>query len=294
MLAVYVDDMIITWDDEGEIAQLKSILEKEFEEKDLGQLRYFFRIEVARGAEGIILSQRKYVLDLLNETCMLGCKPAVSPIYVKAKMRAYAGERVDCERYQRLVGRLIYLCNTHPDISFTVSVVSRYIHEPRKDHMDAVFHIPRYLKSAPGKGLIFRNNWHMNIVSYCDSDWASCQDDRRSTSGYCMFVGDNLVSWQSKKQPVAARSIAEAEYRAMTLGVAEMLWLKRLLEDLKVNHGGKIKLWCDSKLAIRIANNPVQHDRTKHVEIDRFFIKKKLESGLFKLNLSHPRNNKTG
>ena len=253
--------------------------------KDLGQLRYFLGIEVARGAEGIVLSQRKYVLDLLTETGMLGCRPAVSPIDVMAKISAEAGEQVDRERYQRLVGRLIYLTHTRPDISFSVSVVSRYMHDPRKGHMDAVYHILRYLKSAPGKGLIFRQNGHMNIEGYCDSDWASCQDDRRSTAGYCMFVGGNLVSWKSKKQPVVARSTAEAEYRAMALGVAEMVWLKRLLEELKVKHGARMKLWCDSKSAISIANNPVQHDRTKHVEIDRFFIKEKLESGL--LELSH-------
>jgi len=149
----------------------------------------------------------------------------------------------------------------------------------------AVYHILRYLKSASGNGLIFRKNGHMNIEGYCDSDWASCQDDRRSTSGYCMFVGGNLVSWKSKKQPVVSRSTAEVEYRAMALGVAEMLWLKRVLEDLKVKHEGEMKLWCDSKLAISIANNHVQHDRTKHVEIDRFFIKEKLEIGL--LELSH-------
>jgi hypothetical protein len=101
---------------------------------------------------------------------MLGCKPVVSPIDVKTKMSADAREQVDRERYQKLVGRLIYLCHTRPDISFVVSVVSRYMHDPRKDHMDAVFHIQRYLKSAPKKDLIFRNNWHMNIVGYCDSD----------------------------------------------------------------------------------------------------------------------------
>jgi hypothetical protein len=150
--------------------------------------------EAARGAERIILSQRKYVLDLLSETRILGCKPVISPIYVKTEMSADAREQVDRERYQRLVGRLIYLCHTHPDISFAVSVVSHYMHDPRKDHMDAIFYIPRYLKSAPGKSLIFRNNGHMNIVGYCDSDWASCQDDRRSTCGYCMFVGGNLIS----------------------------------------------------------------------------------------------------
>jgi Reverse transcriptase (RNA-dependent DNA polymerase) len=194
MLAVYVDNIIITGDDEGEIAQLKARLGKEFEVKDLGQLRYFLGIEIARGAEGIVLSQRKYVLDLLTETGMLGCRPAVSPIDVKTKIGADAGEQVDRERYQRLVGRLIYLCHTRPDISFAVSVVSRYMHDPRKGHMNAVYHILRYLKSAPGKSMIFKKNGRMNIEGYCDSDWASCQDDRRSTSGYCMFVGGNLVS----------------------------------------------------------------------------------------------------
>jgi hypothetical protein len=116
------------------------------------------------------------------------------------------------------------------------------MHGPRKGHMDAVFQILMYLKSATEKGLIFRNNGQMNIKGYCVSDWASCLDDRRSTSSYCMFVKGKLVSWQSKKQPVVTRSTAEPEYRAITLGVAEMLWLKKLFEDLKVNHRAKMKL----------------------------------------------------
>jgi Reverse transcriptase (RNA-dependent DNA polymerase) len=194
ILTVYVDDMIITRDDEGEIARLKIRLGKKFDVKDPRQLRYFLGIEMARGGEGIVLSQRKYVLDLLGETGMLGCKPTTSPIDVKAKMSADAREHVDCERYQRLVGRLIYLSHARFDILFVVSVVSHYMHDPRKDHMDAIFYILRYLKSAPGNDLIFRNNGHINIEGYCDSDWASCQDHRRSTSSYCMFVGDNLVS----------------------------------------------------------------------------------------------------
>jgi Reverse transcriptase (RNA-dependent DNA polymerase) len=177
-----------------EIAQLKAKLEKKFEVKDLEQLRYFLRIEIARGAKVIVLSQRKYVLNLLTKTDMLGCRPTVSPIDVKTKIGANTGEQVDHERYQRLIGRLIYLCHTRPDISFAVNVVSRYMHDPRKGHMDTVYHILRYLKSAPEKDLIFRKNEHMNIEGYCDSDWASCQDDRRSTSGYYMFIGGNLVS----------------------------------------------------------------------------------------------------
>jgi Reverse transcriptase (RNA-dependent DNA polymerase) len=283
VLAVYVDDMIISGNDEGEIALLKKKLGKEFKVKDLGQLRYFLGIEIARGAEGIILSQRKYVLDLLTETGMLGCRPAVAPIDQKFKLSADAGEPVDRKRYQRLVGRLIYLSHTRLDISFAVSVVSRYMHDPREGHMDVVYQILRYLKSAPGKGLIFRKNGHLNIEGYCDSDWASCSDNRKSTSGYCMFIGGNLVSWKRKKQTMVARSTTETEYRAMALGVAEMLWLRALLVELKIDQRAQMKLWCDNKSAISIANNLVQHDRTKHIEIDRFFIKEKLNSGLLEL-----------
>jgi Reverse transcriptase (RNA-dependent DNA polymerase) len=233
VLAVYVDDMIISENDEGEIAVLKKKLENEFEVKDLGQLRYFLEIEIARGAKEIVLSQRKYVLDLLTETGMLECRPAVAPIDQKFKLSAEAGEPVDRERYQRLVGRLIYLSHTRSDISFDVNVVSRYMHDPREGHMDAVYQILRYLKNAPGKGLLFRKNKHLNIEGYCDSDWTSCSDDRKSTSGYCMFIGGNMVSWKSKKQTVVARSTTEAEYRAMALSVTEMLWLRALLVELK-------------------------------------------------------------
>jgi Reverse transcriptase (RNA-dependent DNA polymerase) len=283
VLVVYVDDMIISGNDEGEIALLKKKLGKEFEVNDLGQLRYFLGIKIARGAERIVLSQRKYVLDLLTETGMLGCRPTIAPIDQKFKLSAEAEEPVDREKYQRLVGRLIYLSHTCPDISFAVSVVSRYMHDPREGHMDVVYQILRYLKNAPGKGLIFRKNGHLNIEGYCDSDRASCSDDRKSTSEYCMFIGGNLVSWKSKKQTVVARSTAEAEYRAMALDVAEMLWLRALLVELKIDQRAQMKLWCDNKSAIIIANNPVQHDRTKHIEIDRFFIKEKLNSGLLEL-----------
>jgi Reverse transcriptase (RNA-dependent DNA polymerase) len=283
VLAVYMDDMIILGNDEGEIALLKKKLGKKFEVKDLGQLRYFLGIEIARGTKGIVLSQRKYVPDLFTETGMLGCRPAISPINQKFKLSAEVGEPVDRERYQRLVGRLIYLNHTRPDISFAVSVVSRYMHDPREGHMDAVYQILRYLKNAPRKGLIFRKNEHLNIEGYCDSDWASCSDDMKSTSGYCMFIEGNLVSWKSKKQTVVARSTAEVDYRAMALGVAEMLWLRALLVELKIDQRAQMKLWCDNKSAISIANNPVQHDRTKHIEIDRFFIKEKLNSELLEL-----------
>jgi len=192
VLAVYVDDIIITGDDEVEIKCLKGNLSREFEVKDLGQLKYFLGIEIARSPKGIVLSQRKYVMDLLSETGMLGCRPVSTPIDSNHKLCAESGNPVNKERYQRLVGRLIYLCHTRPDISYAVSVVSRYMHDPRSGRLDAVYRILRYLKSCPGKGLCFRSHGHLNVDGYCDADWASCPDDRRSTLGYCAFVGGEL------------------------------------------------------------------------------------------------------
>jgi hypothetical protein len=283
ILAIYVDDIVIIGDDVEEIKSLKKKLGRAFEVKELGPLRYFLGIEIARSSKGIVLSQRKYVLDLLAETWMLECRPCGSLIDRNHQTCAHSGDPVDKGAYQRLVGRLIYLCHTRPDISYAVSVVSFYMHDPRTGHMEVVYQILRYLKGTPGKGLWFRKNQHLNLEGYCDADWASSRDDRRSTSGYCVFVGGNLVSWRSKKQVVVARSTAEAEYRAMTLALCEMMWLKSMLKELRLLRNETMLLHCDNVAAINIANNPIQFDRTKHVEIDKFFIKEKIDSGVLKL-----------
>ena len=151
-LIIYVDDMVVTGDDHEEIESLQRHLASEFEMKQLGDLKYFLGIEVARSNNGIFLSQRKYILDLLTETCMLGCKPTKTPIEQNHKLfLCLDATSIDKARYQRLVGKLIYLSHTRPDIAYAVCVVSKFMHDPRKPHMDAVERILRYLKSAPGK-----------------------------------------------------------------------------------------------------------------------------------------------
>lgn len=268
-----------TRNDDGEISCLKKSLAKTFEVKDLGHLHYFLGIEVLYGVQGIYLSQRKYVVDLLTETGMLNCKPAATPIESNHRITVDYGDYVDKQQYQRLVGRLIYLSHTRPDIAYAVSVVSRYMHDPRSGHMDAVNRILRYLKGCPGKGILFSAHGHLNIEGYTDADWAGCLDDRRSTSGYCMFLGGNLISWRSKKQTVVARSTAEAEFRAMASGLCELMWIKMLLIELQLHQSVPLQLYCDNQAAINIVHNPVHHDRTKHVEIDRHFIKRKTREG---------------
>jgi len=159
ILIVYVDDIILTGDDSEEILRLKRVMATEFEIKDLGTLKYFLGMEVARSKEGIVISQRKYILDLLNETGLLGCKPADTPMDSTKKMnRSEESIPVDKGRYQRLVGKLIYLSHTRPDIAYSVSVVSQHMNNPTEDHLDAVNRILRYLKMTPGHGLLFKKS----------------------------------------------------------------------------------------------------------------------------------------
>ncbi|KAG8497290.1 hypothetical protein CXB51_008531 [Gossypium anomalum] len=260
ILIVYVDDIILTGDDSIEIDRLKEFLSLEFQLNDLGNLRYFLGMEVARSKAGISISQRKYVLDLLSEVGLLGSKPGETPMEPNLKLgNDKDGEEVDRGRYQRLVGKLIYLSHTRPDIAFGVSVISQFMHAPREKHLEAAYRILRYLKGTP--------------------DWAGAVNDRRSTSGYCSYVWGNLVTCRSKKQSVVARSSAESEYRALSHGICEGIWLQRLMGELKLSYTKPITLYCDNQAAVSIAHNPVHHDRTKHVEIDRHFITEKINKG---------------
>ncbi|RVX02060.1 Retrovirus-related Pol polyprotein from transposon RE1 [Vitis vinifera] len=254
-LVVYVDDIVITGSDQNGIQNLKQHLFTHFQTKDLGKLKYFLGIEIAQSSSGVVLSQRKYALDILEETGMLDCKPIDTPMDPNVKLIPGQGEPLrDPGRYRRLVGKLNYLTITRPDISFPVSVVSQFLQSPCDSHWDVVIRILRYIKSTPGQ-------------------------DRRSTSGYCVFIGGNLISWKSKKQDVVTRSSAEAEYRAMALATCELIWLKHLLRELRFGKDEQMKLICDNQAALHIASNPVFHERTKHIEVDCHFIREKIASG---------------
>ncbi|CAL2230655.1 unnamed protein product [Prunus armeniaca] len=217
VVLIYVDDLIITGSNMREIHKLKSFLHKKFAIKDLGSLKYLLGIEIASSSKGLFLNQHKYVLDLLQETGMLETKPVITPIDYKAKLGLDGDLLADASCYQRLVGRLIYLTITRPHISHAVSLVSQFMHSPQSTHLQAVKRILHYLKGSIGCGILMRKNGNNQIIGYSNVDWAGCQIDRKSNTGYCTFVGGNLVTWKSKKQSVVARSSAEAEYRAMKL-----------------------------------------------------------------------------
>jgi hypothetical protein len=212
---------------------------------------------------------------------MVDCKPCETPIDLKHRLdNDEEGVTTDKGQYQRLVGKLIYLAHTRPDIAYAVSVVSQFMHNPKDSHLQAVYRLLRYLKSTPGKGILYKKHENLKLECYTDVDYAGDLTDRRSTLGYCTLLGGNLVTWRSKKQNVVSRSSAEVEFRSMTLGICELLCIKIILEDLRIKWEELMRLYCDNKFAIGIAHNPVQHDRTKHVEVDIHFIKDKIESGL--------------
>jgi Reverse transcriptase (RNA-dependent DNA polymerase) len=277
IILIYVDDLVITGSDQHRIAALKTHLRTEFDIKDLGYLRYFLGIEVARSHKGLFLSQRKYVLDLLKETGKLRVKPSNVPMNYNNKSSPDEEVLENISQFQRLVGKLIYLTITRPDIAYSVSFVSQFMQKPTKHHMELINQILRYLKAAPGRGILMKNNGHVDIVGYSDADWAGNPTDRRSTSGFCTFVGGNLVTWKSKKQTVVTRSSAEAEYRAMAVATSEIVWLRLLLQELGFDMNGKLtKLFCDNQAAIHIASNLVFHERTKHIEVACHFVREKV------------------
>jgi Reverse transcriptase (RNA-dependent DNA polymerase) len=279
VLIIYVDDMIITGNDKDEIKRLEERLSTEFEMKSLGRLKYFLGIEVMRSERGITLSQRKYILDLLAEVRMLNCKPADTPVIQNLKLEENAEQApTNKERYQRLVGKLIYLSHTRPDIAYAIGLVSQFMHNPSEEHMEAVTRIIIYLKGTPGKGIQFLKNGHLDIMGYTDADWAGKISDRRSTSGYFTFIGGNLVTWRSKKQKTVALSSAESELKGAVKGVCELLWLRKLMNELGFPPTKEMDLFCDNKAAIDISHNPVQHDRTKHVGVNRHFLHENIEA----------------
>jgi hypothetical protein len=280
LLVVYVDDIVITGSDKSGIKKLKDFLASRFQTKDLGPLKYFLGIEVPRSRKGICLSQRKYCLDILNDSRMIETKPCESPMIPNMKLNVEDGDLFeDPEKYRRIVGKLNYLTITRPDIAFPVSVVSQFMSSPRTPHWDAIRRILKYLKGAPGLGILYQNHGHHVIEGFTDADYDGDPTSRRSTTGYCVFVGGNLVSWKSMKQNVVSRSSVESEYRAMAQTTCELIWLRNLLGELGFAQSKPMNLYCDNEAAIHIANNPVFHERTKHIEVDCHFTREKLEDG---------------
>nr|KYP45329.1 Retrovirus-related Pol polyprotein from transposon TNT 1-94 [Cajanus cajan] len=284
VLLVYVDDVVLAGNSLHEFTSIKSALHKAFGIKDLGILKFFLGLEVAHSARGISLCQSQYCLDLLSDCEVLGCKPVNTPLEPGIHLYQDEGPAyLDIPGYRRLIGRLLYLTTTRPDICFATQQLSQFLANPRIQHYKAAQRVLRYLKGCPGKAIFFSRSSSLQLMDFSDADWGGCPDTRRSVSGYCFFLGHSLISWRSKKQLTVARSSSEAEYRALASASCELQWLSYLLFDLHVTCSKAAVLYCDNQSALHIVANPVFHERTKHLEIDWHVVRERCNSGLMKL-----------
>ncbi|XP_070054675.1 uncharacterized mitochondrial protein AtMg00810-like [Nicotiana tomentosiformis] len=247
IILVYVDDLLISGSSSSLIQEANETLHSNFKMKELGELRYFMGIEVMRSNKGILLNQRKYDLQLISEVGLSSCKPVSTPMEQNHKLTTveydkHVGNIDDAElqeasSYQKLIGKLLYLIITRPDICFAVQVLNQFMQHPKESHMEAALRVVKYIKESLRLGILLKGGTANELIIYCDSDWVACPNTRKSVTGYMVKLGNFLLSWKSKKQQIVSRSSAEAEYRSMTAVIAELMWIKGMLEEL----GNKVK-----------------------------------------------------
>ncbi|KAJ0601440.1 putative RNA-directed DNA polymerase [Helianthus annuus] len=280
VVLIYVDDLVITGNDEDGIKQLKENLCVRFRMKDLGILSHFLGLELKYESDAVVLHQQKYCIDLLTRFGMLDCKPATTPNDTTVKLCVDRGRELeDPTMYRQIVGSLVYLTLTRPDISFIVGVLSRYMQRPRKPHLDAIRRLLRYVKATFEYGIKFNHGKKLELIGYCDADYAGDLDTRRSTSGYVFMLGQGPVVWCSKRQATVSLSTTEAEYKSAAMAAQEISWLRLLLKELKQEIEEKVVLHCDNLSSIHLAENPMFHARSKHIEVQYHFIREKVING---------------
>lgn len=278
-MLIYVDDIIVTSSSSEAVLALLSDLRKDFALKDLGDLHYFLGIEVQHNSKGLLLSQERYAREILTRVGMLTCKPSPTPLSTSEKLSCNDGVQLssdDGTRYRSVVGALQYLTLTRPDLAFSVNKVCQFLHAPTTVHWTTVKRILRYVKNTLSLGLEIVKSSSVLLSVFSDADWAGSIDDRRSTGGFAVFFGPDLVSWSSRKQATVSRSSTEAEYKSMANATAEVIWMESLLVELGIQLKEPPVLWCDNLGATYLAANPVFHARAKHIEIDFHFVRERV------------------
>ncbi|GJT70817.1 putative ribonuclease H-like domain-containing protein [Tanacetum coccineum] len=273
------------------VKDFEELMQKEFKMSSMGELTFFLGLQVKQTTAGIFLSQDKYVKDILNKFDFRTIKPASTPIEAhKSLGKDEEGEDVDVHLYRSMIGCLMYLTASRPDIMFAVCLCARFQVTPKVSHMHAVKRIFRYLKHQPKLGLWYPKDSPFHLEAFSDSDYAGDNHDRRSTSGGCQYLGRRLVSWQCKKQTIVAISSTEAEYVAAASCCAQVLWMQNQLLDYGFNFMNT-EIHIDNESTICIVKNPVLHSKTKHIQIRHHFIRDCYEQRLINVVKVHTDDN---
>lgn len=282
-IGVYVDDLVITGSNTDDIKEFKKEMAAAFKMSDLGLLHYYLGIEVKQSAEGISLSQGAYARKILEKNGMATCNPCQVPMEARLKLSKFSTEPpVDATAYRSVVGSLRYLVNTRPDIAFAVGYVSRFLEDPRKDHLAAVKHILCYLAGSKTWGLWFerRKKEEAKLIGFSDSDFAGDVDARKSTTGVIFFLNSSPITWQSMKQKVVAQSSCEAEYIAAANAACQAVWLARVQAEVQGTTTKAPMLRVDNQSAIALIRNPVHHGQSKHIQFKYHFVRESKDEGL--------------
>jgi hypothetical protein len=276
---IYVDDLIFGSTNQKSCEKFSRVMTQNFEMSMMGELNYFLGFQVKQLKDDTFISQTKYTQDLLKRFGMKDAKPAKTPMGTDRHVDLNkGGKSIDQKAYRSMIGSLLYLCASRPDIMLSVCMCARFQSDPRECHLVTVKRILRYLVATFCFGIWYPKGSTFDLIGYSNSDYAGCKVDRKSTSRTCQFLGRSLVSWSSKKQTSAALSTAEAKYVAAGQCCTQLLWMRQTLRDFGYNLS-KVPLLCDNESAIRMADNPVEHNRTNHINIRHYFLRDHQQKG---------------
>ena len=289
---VYVDDIMFGATIEDWAIEFSKEMKKEFEMSMVGELTFFLGLQVKQKKEDIFVSQEKYARNIVKKFGLDSKKHAFTPMSSSTKLNVdSSGVEVSPTLYRSIIGSLLYLTASRPDIAFNIGVCARYQAALKESHLTTVKRIIRYINGTPNYGLWYSKDSNACLAEYSDTNWAGSVDDRKSTSGGCFYLGNNLVSWMSKKQNSVSLSTAEAEYIAAGSCCTQLLWMKKLLHDYGIPQE-TMCVFCDNTSAINLSKNLVQHSKSKHIEIRYHFIRDLVEERVACLEFIHTDNQK--
>lgn len=279
IVQIYVDDIVFGSTDQSLCDEFSHVMHDEFEMSLMGELNFFLGLQIKQLEDGIFINQSKYIKEMLKKFEMENAKPLDTPMATNTNLsNDDEGEPMDNTKYRGMIGSLLYLTASRPDIMYSVCVCARFQENPKKSHYEAVKRIFRYIKGTKDLGLWYPKFTGVDIMCYADADLGGSLVDRKSTSGICAYVGMCLTSWFSKKQTSVALSTTEAEYVAAGRACAQVLWMKQMFVDYN-EHMNEIPIMCDNKSAIDLSKYQKFHSRCKHIEIRHHFLRDNVQNG---------------